>query len=208
MRVTEIERSEEEGVWYLRAGEAAVRAITIVNAAGAWADEVAEMAGLKGIGIAPLRRTIAVFEAASDNINPNGPLVIDADEDFYMLPESGGLLTSPCDETLSPPTDARPEEEDVATAAYRVEQATGLSLHRLINKWAGLRTFTRDRAPAIGFDKRAAGFFWCAGQGGYGIQTAPGIAALGAALIMGQPAPEGAEGAPIDATHYDPNRFL
>jgi D-arginine dehydrogenase len=208
MRVNDVERNEGEGVWYLRSGDKVVRAIVVVNAAGAWADEVAKMAGLKGVGVMPLRRTIAIFETEGDAVAVDGPIIVDANEDFYMRPETGGLLVSPCDESPSPPTDARPEEEDVATAAHRVEAATGLTLRRVINKWAGLRTFTPDRVPAIGFDKRIEGFFWCVGQGGFGIQTAPAIAALGAALILDSPTPGGSEATPIEPANYDPNRFL
>jgi len=172
----------------------------LVNAAGAWADEVAQLAGVRTIGIAPLRRTIA--QLRTDPPAPSGlPLVLDISERFYFKPEAGRLWLSPHDETPSPACDAAPEELDVAMAIDRFEQVCDWKVLRVERKWAGLRSFSPDRLPVYGFDPGNSGFFWFAGQGGFGIQTAPAAADLAAGLLLG--APEG----PINAMPFSPNRF-
>ena len=172
----------------------------LVNAAGAWADEVAAMAGVRPVGITPLRRTIAQLRtapAAPDDL----PLVLDIAEKFYFKPEAGRLWLSPHDEVPSPPCDAAPEELDVATAIDRFGQVVDWQIERVEHKWAGLRSFAPDRLPVYGFDKRVPGFFWCAGQGGFGIQTAPAAARMAALLLLG----EGA--GVVDPAPFAPERF-
>jgi D-arginine dehydrogenase len=173
--------------WRLSTAAGDVEATWVVNAAGAWADEVAAALGVPPLGLVPLRRTAAV--ARADAPDPDWPLVADAGETFYLRPESGGVLVSPADETPSPPCDARPEDIDVALALDRVNAATTLGLRSVRTAWAGLRTFAPDRVPVIGADPRAPGFCWLAGQGGYGIQTAPAAARLAAGAVRGGPVP-------------------
>ena len=169
------------GGWRVSLRDGEVEAPVVVNAAGAWADEIAAMAGVEPVGLIPKRRTAFVFDG------PVGewPAVIDVDERFYFRPEAGRVLASPADETPSPPCDAQPEELDVAEAVERIERATTYSVARIVRQWAGLRSFVADKTPVVGFEPDVPGFFWCAGQGGYGIQTAPAIGETVAALVAG-----------------------
>lgn len=181
-----------------------VRAGVVVDAAGAWADGVAQMAGARPLGIAPLRRTVAQLRTAP--AAPAAlPLVLDLQGRFYFKPESGRLWLSPHDETPSAPCDAAPEEIDVATAIDRFAQVVDWQVEAVERTWAGLRSFAPDRLPVYGFDPQAAGFFWFAGQGGYGIQTAPAAARLAAQLLLGHPRDAMTEG--LDAALYSPARF-
>lgn len=186
-----------------RAGE--VRAAVLVNAAGAWADQVASAAGALPLGIRPFRRT--VIQLRVDPPAPSTlPLVLDIAGGFYFKPEAGGRIwLSPHDETPSEPCDAAPDELDVAVAIDRFEQAVDWSVVRRERAWAGLRSFAPDRAPVYGFDPRLPRFFWFAGQGGFGIQTAPAAAMIGAALLLGRPMP--APVSTIDSERYSPDRF-
>jgi len=193
------------GAWHIttRAGE--VQASTIVNAAGAWAGEIAAMAGASPIGVHAFRRTMIQLQvdppAAADM-----PLVMDAMGSFYFKPEPGGRIwLSPHDETPTPPCDAAPEELDVAIAIDRFEKAVDWRVLRRERAWAGLRSFAPDRLPIYGFDRLAAGFFWFAGQGGFGIQTAPAAASLGASLLLGRSLRESL--AQVDPERYLPSRF-
>ncbi|WP_423918804.1 NAD(P)/FAD-dependent oxidoreductase [Candidatus Poriferisodalis sp.] len=168
--------------WQVETDDGVLSCTVVVNAAGAWADEVAALAGAPALGMRPLRRTIFTFGTHYEC--DEWPLVISADETFYFKPEGPGqLLGSPADEHLDRPCDARPREIDVATGIEAINQATLLAVRSVRSTWAGLRTFAPDRIPVVGFDAAVAGFFWCAGQGGTGIQTAPAIARLTADLI-------------------------
>jgi D-arginine dehydrogenase len=201
-----LEAAEREGDgWRLsfgRAGEAWAR--ILVNAAGAWADEVAGLAGVRPLGITPLRRTIAQLRT---NPEPPAdlPLVLDINSRFYFKPEHGRLWLSPEEETPTPPCDAAPEEIDVAIAIDRFEKVVNWRVEAVERKWAGLRTFAPDRLPVYGFDADCAGFFWFAGQGGFGIQTAPAAARLAAQLLLGMESDEMT--AALDPAWYDPARF-
>ncbi|HEY0270900.1 MAG TPA: FAD-dependent oxidoreductase [Sphingomonas sp.] len=196
----------EGGRWRLRAGEARIEADLLVDAAGAWADPVAELAGARPIGVTPYRRTMAqvrVAPGAADTL----PLVLDAAGRFYFKPEAGGRLwLSPHDETPAPAGDAAPEEVDVATAIARLEAAVAWRVEHVERAWAGLRSFAPDRLPVYGFDADVPGFFRFVGQGGFGIQTAPAAARIAAALITGA-APH-ASVAGIDVARYAPARFM
>ncbi len=175
--------------WDVQCKSGPCRAEVVVNAAGAWADEIAALAGAARTGLVPKRRTAFIFDP-EQAIDPGWPAVIDIDEDFYFKPESGLLLGSPADETPVPPSDIQPEDLDVAIAVDRIERATGWHITKIKRRWAGLRSFVADKTPVVGFDPDIAGFFWLAGQGGYGIQTAPALARVASALASGHSLPD------------------
>ena len=190
-------------VWRIETGRDEFSAKTVVNAAGAWADQVATRAGVQPLGITPYRRTIVQLvtaPAAPSDL----PLVIGLDGSFYFKPDSGGRVwLSPHDETACLPSDAAPEELDIALAIDRFQQVVDWRIVRVEHKWAGLRSFSPDRLPVIGRDSRLPEFFWFAGQGGFGIQTAPAAAMLAGALLTGDcDMPEG-----VNADLYAPQRF-
>ncbi|KLE33786.1 NAD(P)/FAD-dependent oxidoreductase [Aurantiacibacter luteus] len=198
--------AEREGDgWRLDFGPAGeVRAAVLVDAAGAWADHVAQMAGAQALGVQPYRRT--VMQLRTDPLPPADlPLVLDLGGEFYFRPENGRLWLSPHDEIPSDPCDAAPEEIDVALAIDRFEQVVDWRIAALEHKWAGLRSFAPDRLPVYGFDAAVPDFFWFAGQGGYGIQTAPAAARLGAQLLLGLPRDAMTER--LDPRLYTPQRF-
>ncbi len=171
------------GIWRLDTKAGPIEAPIVVNAAGAWCDEVGRQAGAKPIGLVPKRRTAMIFDGPPATGFEHWPLVGDVGETWYVKPESGRLFGSPADETPVPPCDVQPEELDIALAAHHIEAATTLKVGRITRKWAGLRSFVADKTLVAGFDDQAEGFFWVAGQGGYGIQTAPAMGALVAALV-------------------------
>ena len=167
-----------------------LKAPVVVNAAGAWADRIGELAGAETIGLKPKRRTAMMVPEPAGFTRRDAPITIDIEEQFYLKPDAGRLLLSPADETPSNPCDAQPDEMDVAICADRIMTAFELDIRRIENKWAGLRSFVADKEPVIGFSTQAEGFFWMAGQGGYGIQTAPAAGRLASALVQGKPVPE------------------
>ncbi len=196
------------GQWRVHTDGAVYEAPTVVNAGGAWADEIAVGAGLDPLGLTPKRRTVCLVEPPPGLDLRTWPLAGDVEETFYFKPEGDGLLISPEDETPSPPCDAQPEELDVAVAVDRVLSILDFTVSRIQRKWAGLRTFARDDTPVVGFDPRAAGFFWLAGQGGYGIQTAPAMGRLSAALVGRNPAPADLLELGLDVVDLAPQRLL
>jgi D-arginine dehydrogenase len=203
-----IEALDRKGTtWRAIAGDTTYEAPVLVNAAGAWADTVASLAGAKPLGITPKRRTVALLDAPAGHDIRTWPLTIDADETFYFKPDAGRLLLTPADETPSPPCDAQPEEFDIALAVDRFETMTTLSVRRIAHKWAGLRSFAPDRSPVVGFDLGASGFFWLAGQGGYGMQTSSAMARTAAALIRGEDVPADIAGEGITAAALGPARL-
>lgn len=191
--------------WEIETPTGAITARVLVNASGAWADDVAKRAGVAPLGIRAYRRTMAQLRtdpAAPDHL----PHVVAIDGSFYFKPEAGGKLwLSPHDEIETDPCDAQPEDLDVAIAIDRFERAVDWRVAAVERKWAGLRSFAPDRLPVYGFDVRSEGFFWFAGQGGFGIQTAPAAAVLAAGLITGA-APDAAV-ASIDPAVYAPDRL-
>jgi len=195
----------EAGGWRIETKAGPFAAAILVDAAGAWADTVAERAGVAPLGIVPFRRTMV--QLRTDPSAPEGlPHVGAIDGSFYFKPEAGGRLwLSPHDEIATGPCDAQPEEIDVAIAIDRFEQAVDWRVAAVERRWAGLRSFAPDRLPVYGFDSRAPGFFWCAGQGGFGIQTAPAAAALAASRLLGL-APDPSV-AVVDPERYAPKRF-
>jgi D-arginine dehydrogenase len=179
----------EGGGWRVDTAAGSIFAPTVVNAAGAWCDEVAQLAGVATVGLVPKRRTAFTTEAPAGCDISAWPLVIDAQESFYFKPDAGVLLMSPANEDAVSPQDVQPEELDIAIAVDRIETATTLQIRQVRRKWAGLRSFVADKSPVVGFAPDAPGFFWLAGQGGYGIQTAPAMGQLAAALVRGLPVP-------------------
>lgn len=196
------------GLWEVSIGDDTIAAPVIINAAGAWADEIAELAGVRKIGLQPYRRTAILVEPPAGIPIADWPLIIDIDEQYYVKPDAGLLLISPADETPMPPCDAFPEEIDVATGIYRAEQTMDLGVRSVRRSWAGLRSFVADRTPVVGFDPNAQGFFWLAGQGGYGIQTAPALARLAASLVMHAPVPADLLACGVDLRELSPARFV
>ncbi len=198
--------SKEEKSWKIETSAGVFKSTIIVNAAGAWADTIAELANLKPIGATPLRRTVLILPIDRDDIN-DWPLVIDIDEKFYFKPETGSLLCSPADETEMLPCDVQPDELDIAKTVDLIETATDLKITKITRSWAGLRTFAPDRTTVVGFDRLTEGFFWLAGQGGYGIQTCPAMASAAAGLIRDGALPSGHLAAGVTEDCLSPNRF-
>lgn len=202
-RVSRAERSRYG--WAVTTADRSIACGTLVNAAGAWADELARIAGIRPLGIRAYRRTIVQLR-----VDPPAPadlpLVIDIEGGFYFKGEAGGRIwLSPHDETPCPAGDAAPEELDVALAIHRLQLVVDWRVERVERSWAGLRSFAPDRLPVYGHDPSAPGFFWCAGQGGFGIQTAPAAAKLARALLLGTALHPMV--AHIDARAYLPARF-
>lgn len=193
------------GGWRAVVGEEEVECGVVVDAAGAWADVVAALAGVAPVGLVPYRRTAFVVPA------PPGwddrPMVVDVNHDFYVKPEPGSFLCSLGEENPSEPCDARPEEIDVALAIERINAATTLDIRSVRRAWTGLRTFTPDRSMVIGFDPEAEGFFWLAGQGGTGIQTSPAAGRLAASLVVAGEAPPDILAAGLDLATLAPGRL-
>jgi len=199
--------SRQEAGWRVGTPDLQIDAKTVIDAAGAWADVIAEMAGVRKVGLQPNRRTALIVAAPPDSNSDDWPMVIDVDEQFYFRPDAGALLLSPGDETPTEPCDAQPEELDIAVAIDRVQTATTLDVQRVRRSWAGLRSFVPDRSPVVGYAPDAAGFFWLAGQGGYGIQTAPAMGRLACALAQGEAVPDDLARCGVDAHDLRPERF-
>ncbi len=180
----------------------------VVNASGAWVDVIAGRAGLPGLGFRPKRRTAFLFDPPEGMDARKWPLVVDLHERFYFKPDAGRLIGSLADETDTEPCDAYPEDIDVATAAYNIEEATGLAVGRPQTPWAGLRTFSPDRSPVAGFDPRLPGFFWLGGQGGYGFQVSLTLARLSSSLMRGQAMPEDLDRLGVTFGDLAPDRFI
>jgi len=177
--------TRQHGHWHLTTPEAEYTAPIIVNAAGAWADEVAMMAGISPVSMTPFRRSALLVDAPPEIDITDWPLVIDVDENFYFKPEAGQLLISPADETPIGPCDAYTDEMDLAIAIDRVQKISQLEVSKINHSWAGLRTFASDKTFVLGYEPGQEGFFWLAGQGGYGVQSAPALADITCHLICG-----------------------
>lgn len=204
--VTHIDRKVSG--WVLTTDQGKFESPVIINAAGAWCDEIAVMAGAQPIGLSPKRRTVIVFPAPERLAHNNWPLVLDAEDEFYLKPEHGRILASPGDATPMPAQDVQPDEMDIALTVDRLEQAFDFKIAQIERKWAGLRTFAPDDTPVIGWDKKREGFFWCAGQGGYGMQTAPAITSLVGALATRNPVSAELQDFGIGESLLSPTRFF
>jgi D-arginine dehydrogenase len=197
----------ESGGWRVETPAGTFSAPVLVNAAGAWCDELAHLAGVAPVGLVPKRRTAFTTDAPAGCDISDWPLVIDAQESFYFKPDAGVLLVSPANEDAVSPQDVQPEELDVAIAVDRAETATTLQIRQVRRRWAGLRSFVADKSPVVGFAPDAPGFFWLAGQGGYGIQTAPAMGQLTAALLQGLPVPDALAALGVRAEDLSAGRF-
>ncbi len=204
-RVQEMRR--KNGTWQIVTIAGEFVAPVVINAAGAWADEIGRIAGAKSVGLSPKRRTVCLFDPPAGMDISAWPLVVDIDERFYFKADAGKILLSPADETPVQPHDAYPEDIDVAIAVERFEQATTITVPRIDHSWAGLRSFVADKTPVVGFDKNLDGFFWLAGQGGYGIQTSPGMARCAGALILGDEIPADFVAMDVSSDALAPARF-
>lgn len=193
--------------WDVHLKASTFRADVVVNAAGAWADVIGSMAGAAPIGLTPKRRTAAIIAAPQGIETDQLPITIDIEEEFYLKPDAGRLLISPADETPSAPCDAQPEEIDIAICVDRIETAFDVSVRRIENKWAGLRSFVADKSPVAGYAAETKGFFWLAGQGGYGIQSAPALARTAAALVRCEPLPQDIADHGVRAEDLSPERL-
>ncbi len=193
--------------WRIAAGDTIITAPIVVNAAGAWGDRVAALAGITPLGLTPMRRTAFTFAPPDDVDISDWPMIIDIEEDFYFKPERSHFMGSLGDETPMEPHDVGVEEIDVALAIERIEAATTLLIRHVPRTWAGLRTFAPDRMPVIGFDPDHPGFFWLVGQGGVGIMTAPAAARATAALVDGHRLPDDIVSAGLEPSEIDPARF-
>jgi D-arginine dehydrogenase len=196
-----------EGSWTAATTAGEFAAPLVVNAAGAWADAVAALAGLPPIGLVPKRRTALTIAPPAGIDTARWPMSLDVAETFYFKPDAGRLLVSPADETPMEPCDVQPDELDVAIAIDRLTQATTIEVTRVERKWAGLRSFVADKTTVNGFDPLADGFFWLAGQGGYGIQTAEGMARCAVSLIETGDLPAELVAAGLEAATLSPARF-
>jgi D-arginine dehydrogenase len=183
------------------------KAQTVINAAGAWADEVVSLAQLSPLGLQPKRRTAIVFQSPDDLPDTDWPMVNDVDETFYFKPDAGRILASPEEETPMPACDVQPDELDIAITVDRLQQATTFDIKRIDNKWAGLRSFFSDGVPCAGFDSANSGFFWLAGQGGYGITTSDAMARVSTALLLGKDTPADLVDIGVDISELNPGRF-
>lgn len=195
----------QDGRWEISAGEHRMTADVVVNASGAWGDRVAGLAGIAPLGLRPFARSVFTFDPGTD---PQAwPMTIDARERWYMKPEGPLMLASAASEIPSEPLDAKPEELDIALGIEKINLASSLDVRSVKNTWAGLRTFTADRSPAVGFDNEEPSFFWLVGQGGYGIKTSPALGRVSAAKLLHQDIPDDITQEGVDDRALDPIRL-
>jgi D-arginine dehydrogenase len=187
-QVTQLEKNGD--AWTVSTGLDTFRAPILVNAAGAWAGEIGSLAGAIDVDLQPRKRTACLLAPPPGQRVQEWPMLVDAEEQFYLKPDAGMLLLSPADETICEPSDVQPDDMDIAVAVDRIERATTLNVTRVTHQWAGIRSFVADRSPVVGYDPRQPGLFWHAALGGYGIQTAPALSRAAAALLMRKPMPD------------------
>jgi len=198
----------EQGFWQLElAGATRVQAQVVVNAAGAWADQLGSLFGARAIGLVPHRRSAFTFRPPQDLDTAAWPVVTSVSESWYFKPDAGVLLGSPANADAMQPHDVAPEEIDIATAIHYIEAATTMQIRRPLRSWAGLRSFVPDGELVIGWDNRCDGFFWLAAQGGYGIQSAPAASELAASLVLQAPLPESMRQHGVDPAAMSPLRL-
>lgn len=199
--------TRHSGQWNVRCGNTDVTAIVIVNAAGAWGDVVAKLCGVAPVGLIPKRRSIGVIPMPDGMDFAHWPMVTDVGETWYAKPQSGKLIVSSADATAVEPHDAYVDDMAIAEGIDRMMAATTIEVERLDHSWGGLRTFAPDGGPVVGFDPSTDGFFWLVGQGGYGIQSAPGLSATAADMARGQPIPQAVIDMGLSRADIAPERF-
>lgn len=205
VRLTSAERAGR--TWTMTDAEGnRFRAPMVINAAGAWVDCVAALFGARPVGIRPLRRSIFVIPAPEALDIKRIPMTMSVNGGFYLKPEARQILCSPAEEVPDVPGDARPDMLDVARALEAINETTTLNARTVRNQWAGLRSFAPDRLPVVGFDATVDGLFWYGGQGGYGIQTAPALARLAAAVARSRDVPGDLARHGLTATMFAPDR--
>ena len=192
--------------WHIETPQGVFTTKLIVNAAGAWGDQVAKLAGVKPVGLIPKRRSIGVISVAGHDVM-KWPFMVDCAESWYAVPQSGKLLVSSADATPVEPHDAYADDEAIAIGIDRLMQATTIDVRHMEHSWGGLRTFSPDGAPVVGFDPSTEGFFWLVGQGGYGIQTSPALSRTAAAMLLRQPIPADVLAAGLDINDILANRL-
>lgn len=195
------------GRWHVDTAAGPITAGVVIDAGGAWGDDLAALAGLKPLGLVPKRRTAFTFDGPAAADVSQWPITVDIEENFYFRPDAGRLLGTPADETPMPPCDVQPEELDVAIGIDRIQRATTMTVERLHAKWAGLRSFYADKAPVNGPDPRRPEFIWVTGQGGFGIMTSRAMGRLAAAFALGRPMPADLADAGVTAAALAPDRF-
>jgi len=198
---------DAQGLWHVATAHQTYSAPIVINAAGAWADQIGAMAGARRLGLQPKRRAAFIFAAPEGLDIHHWPMLVSLDESFYMKPDAGMFLGSPANADPVEPHDVQPEELDIAMGIYQIEEATTLSIRRPTRTWAGLRSFVSDGDLLSGFDPQVPGLFWVAGQGGYGIQTSPAMGQASAALVRGQPLPEQLTRFGLEAAMLSPARL-
>lgn len=199
--------AQNGGVWTVTVGGDQFHAPVVINASGAWADTVGQMAGAEQIGLVPKRRTALIINGPQGISVDHWPVAVDIDEAFYLKPDAGRLLISPANEDPDVPSDVQPDELDIAICIDRIERAFDIQVRRIENRWAGLRSFVPDKCPVVGFSGNQPGFYWLAGQGGYGIQSAPSLARLCAAQVLQAPVPDDILAFGLDPATLSPNRL-
>ncbi len=205
----EVQRLQHDGTtWQVTTSAGAWQAPVLVNAAGAWAEALGQLAGAEPLGLVPYRRAAFTFAPPAEHDTREWPMVYSAGEDWYFKPDAGQLLGSPANADATEPHDVQAEELDIALGIHRLQEATTLTIRRPSHTWAGLRTFAPDHSLVGGFDTRAPGFFWVAGQGGYGIQTAPAMGQACACLAAGQPLPPALTAWGLSADALGPARLV
>ena len=194
--------------WTVRTPMGDLLGRNVINAAGAWCDEVATLAGAMPVGLVPKRRTAFTFQPPPRTLVENWPVVHDLHETFYFKPDAGRILASPADETAMEPCDVYPDDADIAAAIDRIQHCAQLPIVHIERKWAGLRSFVNDGCPVVGYDPRLEGLFWIAGQGGYGIETSPAVARLSASLAVSGTVPDDLADLGVLVETVSPKRFL
>jgi D-arginine dehydrogenase len=202
-----ISAQRHDGCWDLRTSAGSFKAAVLINAAGAWCDKVAQIAGVGPIGLVPKRRTAFVFDPPPGIASDRWPVVHDIGETFYFKPEAGKILASPADETPIEPCDVHPDDLDIARAVERIQRMATLPVVHINRKWAGLRSFVADGCPVVGYDPEVEGFFWLAGQGGYGIETSPAMGQLCANLALKRGVPPALADSGVSEDEVSPARL-